>query len=236
MAVAASHLPPKKPRLQPSRDDLENFGAGTLEKSCPDCGHQRCQTCEPGYMNLVVNMKEFSKNFAEEMKVCTLCEHWLCPGSALVVLLRCHECGHEQCQEYRKSIDEKDEEWYSCCLCEVRSRASMIAVPESKVEGTSCKMASSMDNEVLKVAVENGTEARKGALETLTARGEYESDDEQINMVQLSIRKPDFPEWLVGGDRLSPATKSHGKQRHRKYDEGGSRQLGQCKRQLHLGS
>lgn len=116
-------------------------------------------------MSLVVDMKEFSKTFAEELKLCTLCKHWLCPGSALVVFLRCGECGHEQCQECSKSVDEKDEEWYTCCLCEAESKAGKIAIPESKVEGSSCKTASSRDNEVVDVAAENGTAAPNDALE-----------------------------------------------------------------------
>jgi hypothetical protein len=61
---------------------------------CPQCCQQQCHTCKPGYMNLIVDMKEFSMTFAKEMRLCTLCEHQLCPGSALVVMLQCRADVH----------------------------------------------------------------------------------------------------------------------------------------------
>lgn len=68
-------------------------------------------------MNLVVDMKEFSITFASEMALCTMCEHWLCPGSSLVVLYRCRECGHEGCDDCATSGDGLGEEWVACCYC-----------------------------------------------------------------------------------------------------------------------
>jgi hypothetical protein len=49
--------------------------------ACPYCRQENCRTCEPGYMTVIVNMKEFSKTFAGEMRLCTLCRHGLCPGA-----------------------------------------------------------------------------------------------------------------------------------------------------------
>jgi hypothetical protein len=71
-----------------AENEPEDLTLGLAEADvCPQCCQQQCRTCEPGYMNLIVDMKEFSKTFAEEMRFCTLCEHRQCPGSALVVML-----------------------------------------------------------------------------------------------------------------------------------------------------
>jgi hypothetical protein len=48
-------------------------------------------------MSIIVDMKEFSKTFAAEIRFCTLCKHGLCPGNGLVVFLQCRDCGHSVC-------------------------------------------------------------------------------------------------------------------------------------------
>jgi len=70
-------------------------------------------------MNLVVDMKEFSITFASDIKLCTMCEHWMCPGSLLEVLYRCRECGHQGCDDCLagRRPDEFGEEWCVCCEC-----------------------------------------------------------------------------------------------------------------------
>jgi hypothetical protein len=62
-------------------------------------------------------MKEFSITFASEMALCTMCEHWLCPGSSLVVVCRCRDCGHEGCDGCAINDDGLGEEWVVCCSC-----------------------------------------------------------------------------------------------------------------------
>jgi hypothetical protein len=68
-------------------------------------------------MNIVVDMKDFSISFASDIKLCTMCEHWLCPKSELEVLFRCRECGHERCERCVTKDDEFGEEWCVCCKC-----------------------------------------------------------------------------------------------------------------------
>lgn len=102
--------PPTPPKELPTP-------AETPRTLCTQCGQARCSTCNPGYMNLVIDMKEFSITFASEMALCTMCEHWLCPGSSLVVLYRCRDCGHEGCNGCATNDDGLGEEWVVCCCC-----------------------------------------------------------------------------------------------------------------------
>jgi len=70
-------------------------------------------------------MGDFSKKFADEMRLCTLCEHTMCPGNRLDVLFRCRDCGHDECVacEGESRVDEVGEEWAVCCRC----RGSQLA-------------------------------------------------------------------------------------------------------------
>lgn len=65
---------------------------------------------ERGYMSITVDMKEFSKTFAPEIRFCALCEHGLCPGSELVVFLQCRDCGHIVCEVCKAKEDRLGED------------------------------------------------------------------------------------------------------------------------------
>ncbi|PVH80849.1 hypothetical protein DL98DRAFT_587906 [Cadophora sp. DSE1049] len=43
------------------------------QKTCEQCYQARCQTCKPEFMNLIVDMIDYSKTFADGM---TLAESW----------------------------------------------------------------------------------------------------------------------------------------------------------------
>ena len=91
---------------------------------CIQCHQPRCQTHKPGYNNFIVDMQDFSKKVGDAMRLCTMCPHGLCPGSQLVVIFRCRQCGHEGgivcLEEGELRLGEEksgDEEWYVCCQC-----------------------------------------------------------------------------------------------------------------------
>lgn len=63
---------------------------------------------------MIADMKEFSIHFASEIKLCTMCEHRLCPISSFEVLFRCRECSHEGYEEYGVTQNEDGEKW---CVC-----------------------------------------------------------------------------------------------------------------------
>lgn len=93
--------------------------------ACNQCRQIRCQTCKPGYNNFIVDMEDFSKTFGDGVRLCTMCQHWLCPGSELVVIFRCRVCGHDGCESClggesaeEKEREGKTEQWYICCICE----------------------------------------------------------------------------------------------------------------------
>jgi len=107
------------------------------------CHQDTCHTCEPGYVKVVVDLKEFSKKFAAEIRLCTLCEHGLCPGSSLVVLFRCRELGYDECEVCANRVDKMGGEWCMCCQCEDTNRglvngsvgAGMIAPASGSASG-----------------------------------------------------------------------------------------------------
>lgn len=110
-------------------------------RTCNQCGQVRCQTCKPGYNNLIVDMKDFSKTFGNGIRLCTMCQHWLCPGSELVVIFRCRVCGHHGCEgcledggfEEKETEEENGpEQWYICCNCMERSKAEELKTKNEK--------------------------------------------------------------------------------------------------------
>lgn len=104
-------------------DDAPNADIGQpsqearKENTCERCNQERCQTCTNGHMKFVLDLKDHSKTFADEILLCAMCEHRLCSGSHLVVVLRCWDCGHEGCEDCGSRFDELDEERYLCCQC-----------------------------------------------------------------------------------------------------------------------
>jgi hypothetical protein len=127
-------------------------------------------------------MKEFSKTFAEEMKFCTLCEHSLCPGSALVVLLQCRYCGHEKCDFCSKRVDAL-EECYSCCQC------------AKAVDEIAEDIAVSDDDETAPSAGQEGVEDSRRVIEI-----ELREIAEESHTVKQSINR----------DHVDTSTEDHG--------------------------
>jgi hypothetical protein len=85
------------------------FGVETFylykSKDSGVCHQDTCRTCELGYVKVIVDLKEFSKKFAAEIRVCILCKHELCPGSSLVVLFRCRERCYDECEICANRVD-----------------------------------------------------------------------------------------------------------------------------------
>jgi hypothetical protein len=125
---ASSSSKPTKASQPPAPPKEVPAPAETPRVFCTQCSQARCSTCKPGYMNLVVDMKEFSITFASETALCTMCEHWLCPGSSLVVLYRCRDCGHEGCDGCATHDDGLGEEWVICCCCAKMKGGNEVAV------------------------------------------------------------------------------------------------------------
>lgn len=53
---------------------------------CPQCCQERCDTCKLGYNKFIVDMGDFSKDFGDGMRLCTMCEHLSLPWE--------RNCGH----------------------------------------------------------------------------------------------------------------------------------------------
>ena len=95
---------------------------------CEHCTQPLCPTCRPGYMNLIVDMVDFPVCFASEIRLCTMCEHWKCPKSEVVVLFRCRKCGHEGCKvcfRLGKERGGEEEDWCVCCICRSKNEPEM---------------------------------------------------------------------------------------------------------------
>jgi hypothetical protein len=163
---------------------------------CPQCCQQQCRTCKPGYMNLIVDMKEFSMTFAEEMRLCTLCEHQLCPSSALVVMLQCRECAHKKCPGCSQTVDTLGEDWCMCCRCEKR------------LQGLAAGFAASDEDEMCQEQIVEdsksfmGSQARKDSDEKPQAgSANTQGASEKQDTVSYIIGEDrGFPAWLVGED------------------------------------
>ena len=106
------------PEESPTREkDDDQDSASTRKNLCSQRSQELCRTCEPGYMKIIVNMNEFSKTFAEELRLCTLCDHGLCPGSRLMASLRRRKCAHDECGDCPTRADKMGEDWCVCCGC-----------------------------------------------------------------------------------------------------------------------
>lgn len=92
-------------------------------ETCEDCRQAQCTSCKPEFRDLVVDMGDYSKTFAEDFRLCTLCGHGLCPGNQILVHLRCRDCGHNCCDGCSVTLrncanGEGVEEWCVCCKCQ----------------------------------------------------------------------------------------------------------------------
>jgi hypothetical protein len=176
-----------------AENEPEDLNLGLAEADiCPQCCQQQCCTCEPGYMKLIVDMKEFPKTFAEEMRHCTLCEHQQCPGSALVVKLQCRECAHEQCNDCGKMVDTLGEDCYVCCRCEKKTQEHADEIP-----------ASGGDQLHQEEVVEDsknftGNQARKGGETEPQAVGANTQSAREEPVSSNTGGDRGFPAWLVG--------------------------------------
>jgi len=145
-------------------------------------------------MKIIVDMNEFSKTFADEIRLCTLCDHGLCPGSEMVASLRCRECGHYECNGCSRHVDEKGEEWCVCCSC---------GTGNDEFGGEPHR----------NVGAENVSPRHQDGLQTSqTSQTSWQSEGTecvQSHSVSSSTRADcGFSVWLVGGGVLeAPATR-----------------------------
>jgi hypothetical protein len=113
-----SEKEPSPPLLSPAAPQV----------SCEQCTQPLCPTCPSGYINLIVDMADFPVSFASEIRLCTMCKHWKCPKSKVVVLFRCRECGHEGCEacfQLGKERGGEEEDWCVCCMCSRKNDPEM---------------------------------------------------------------------------------------------------------------